>query len=489
MASRRDQLHSYQFMIQRVVAALVMRETDPAQSPFRRAAGAIFAGIMVASIAVAGFAVYGMWDPGGNIRWKTESDSQNGKPVVVVEEETGATYVYMGGTLYPTENYTSAMLVGNPGGTLKEPWEVSRNSIAGIVGIRIGHRIGIPGAPDSLPAAENLIEGDWTLCSQPKRTDSGEEALETVMVVGERPENHTSAAGEGVMLVEEAESQTKYLIYHSHRFRIGNEPVVLQALSLTAQTPLPVGAAWLNALPEGQEIKPLVIPGFGGRSNVTPGATVGTIYEVESAGKITYHVALRSRLAVITEFQAAILKASNDSIVVEEMTPAEAAAGAQPWDGFLPSKQDLEPPPENANVSSVLEEPDSAEATCAIFGVNGGKPPTIVHSGSIARFNDAGVRTVQRDESGNQLVSRVVVPPGKGAVVWTSQNPADPTGGLLCLITDSGRYYPLASDDVLKRLGYDPQRTPVGWMPTYLVARLPEGPTLDPADAVQPVDQ
>lgn len=488
MASRRDQLHSYQFMIQRVVAALVMRETDPAQSPFRRAAGAIFAGIMVASIAVAGFAVYGMWDPGGNVRWKTESDSQNGKPVVVVEEETGATYVYMQGTLFPTENYTSAMLVGNPGGTLKEPWEVSRNSIAGIEGIRIGPRIGIPGAPDSLPGAENLIQGDWTLCSQPKQTDSGEEELETVMVVGERPENHTSTAGEGVLLVEEAESQTKYLIYHSHRFRIGNEQVVLQALSLRTQPPLRAGAAWLNALPEGQEIKPLIIPGFGGRSNVVSGATIGTIYAVESAGKVTHYVALRNHLAVITEFQAAILQASNKNIVVENMSPAEASR-KQPWDGFLPSKQDLEPPPEYANVSSVLEKPDPTEATCAIFGANGGKPPTIVHSGSIARFDGAGVRTMQRDDSGNQLVSRVIVPPGKGAVVWTSQNPADPTGGLLCLITDSGRYYPLASHDVLKRLGYDPKQTPVGWMPTYLVARLPEGPTLDPVVAVRPIDQ
>ena len=47
MPSRQDQLHSYQFMVQRVVAALVMRETDPAQSPFRRAAGASLASVLV----------------------------------------------------------------------------------------------------------------------------------------------------------------------------------------------------------------------------------------------------------------------------------------------------------------------------------------------------------------------------------------------------------------------------------------------------------
>jgi len=54
MPSRQDQLHSYQFMIQRVVAALVMRETDPARSPFRRAAGATLASVLCAAIALGG---------------------------------------------------------------------------------------------------------------------------------------------------------------------------------------------------------------------------------------------------------------------------------------------------------------------------------------------------------------------------------------------------------------------------------------------------
>src|SRR5690606_16620266 len=143
--------------IQRVVAALVMRETDPAQSPFRRAAGAIFAGIMVAVIVIAGFAVYGLMFPGGNLQWKAASDDNNGSPVVVVEEETGATYVYQAGVLHPMENYTSAMLIGSG------PYYVSRESLADVQ-IPIGVRMGIPGAPDSLPSQDNLISGDWTLC-------------------------------------------------------------------------------------------------------------------------------------------------------------------------------------------------------------------------------------------------------------------------------------------------------------------------------------
>jgi hypothetical protein len=65
MASKKDQLQSYQFLVQRFVSALVMRETDPAQMPFRRLAGAAFASVMVAVLALAGVGIYGLLRPGG----------------------------------------------------------------------------------------------------------------------------------------------------------------------------------------------------------------------------------------------------------------------------------------------------------------------------------------------------------------------------------------------------------------------------------------
>ncbi|MQA26437.1 MAG: type VII secretion protein EccB, partial [Micromonosporaceae bacterium] len=226
MASRRDQLHSYQFMIQRVVAALVMRETDPAQSPFRRAAGASFAGIMIGVIVIAGFAIYGLWKPGGNLAWKEWSDSNNGQAVVVVEEEAGATYVYMNHKLYPMENITSALLVGNTDQRTREPYYVSSNSLATDgLGISRGPKLGIRGAPDSLPGEQHIVDSDWTLCSQPEYSESGDtDKLETVLVVGDAglsDEQHL--AGESVMLVEEESTSQKYLIYQNHRFKISAE--------------------------------------------------------------------------------------------------------------------------------------------------------------------------------------------------------------------------------------------------------------------------
>src|SRR5256885_13875914 len=100
MASRRDQLQSYQFMTQPVVSAFVMRETDPAQSPLRRGVGAVFAGLMIAVMVAAGFGVAGILTKAGSNTWKT-----NG--AAVIEKETGASLLYQEGVLHPMLNYAS----------------------------------------------------------------------------------------------------------------------------------------------------------------------------------------------------------------------------------------------------------------------------------------------------------------------------------------------------------------------------------------------
>ena len=75
MATRRDQLQSYQFLTQRVISAFVMRETDPPQSPLRRGIGAVFAGVMVAVIVGAVFGVYGLLTKVGSNNWKVTLNS------------------------------------------------------------------------------------------------------------------------------------------------------------------------------------------------------------------------------------------------------------------------------------------------------------------------------------------------------------------------------------------------------------------------------
>jgi hypothetical protein len=92
VATRRDQLQSYQFLMQRVVSALVIHDTDPQQSPLRRFAGSAFAGLMIAVIGIAGVAVFGVLVQGGKKTWRSPQ-------AIVMEKETGARYVFRNGVL------------------------------------------------------------------------------------------------------------------------------------------------------------------------------------------------------------------------------------------------------------------------------------------------------------------------------------------------------------------------------------------------------
>src|SRR5579875_1162638 len=130
MASRRDRLQAHQFMVQRAVSALVTRETDPEQPPFRRPGGAAFTGVVLAVIALVAVGVFGLIDPGGNRTWQSGNS-------VIVTKETGARFVYLNGRLHQVTNYASALLALNKSTSADL---VSANSL---VGVPRGARIGI----------------------------------------------------------------------------------------------------------------------------------------------------------------------------------------------------------------------------------------------------------------------------------------------------------------------------------------------------------
>ncbi|MFD0823356.1 type VII secretion protein EccB, partial [Micromonospora zhanjiangensis] len=155
MPSRQDQLHSYQFTVQRVVAALVLRETDPPHSPLRRAAGTALAGVLIAAIGIGAAAVYGVLTGTGGTDWRDPRS-------VIVEKESGARYVYRDDTLHLVLNYASArLIIGTPD---PKTVLVSRRSIDGVPR---GAPLGIADAPDSLPDPGRLTSTPWTVCSTP----------------------------------------------------------------------------------------------------------------------------------------------------------------------------------------------------------------------------------------------------------------------------------------------------------------------------------
>ena len=202
MASRRDQVQSYQFFVQRMTSALVAREPDPDAAPFRRLGGAGLGGIMIAVLCLAAVGVYGLVRPGGSTSWKDGA-------AVIVEKETGTRYVYRDGLLHPVLNYSSALLaLGSP-----VTKQVSRNSLTGTAR---GSRIGIQDAPDALPDPKRMLDGPWTLCSQPASNAAGDLVATTVLTVGRRPTGGREP-GEAALLARDDVTDVLYLVWHDHR--------------------------------------------------------------------------------------------------------------------------------------------------------------------------------------------------------------------------------------------------------------------------------
>ncbi|CRK58767.1 PROBABLE CONSERVED MEMBRANE PROTEIN [Alloactinosynnema sp. L-07] len=459
MASKRDQLQAYQFLIQRAISALVTRETDPEQPPFRRPAGASFAGIALAVIALACVGVYGLIVPGGNSAWRSGD-------AVIVEKETGTRYVYLDGQLHPVTNYASALLlVGDHAKTQL----VSRDSL---VDVPRGPRIGIPDAPDALPAADRLLTGSWSLCSTPAADAAGARVEESVLLVGASPTGG-APLGDAALLVELAGTSDRFLVWRGYRHKITDYATVGTGLALTSEPWAKASQEWLDMLPVGTPIGPITPAEPGAPSSAIPARPdlkVGALLVVEtSGGGLQYFLAEQAILRPITALQYDVQRAHTGAAM--PLTPSLAASAKR-----------LDPPGANASDAPAhrpkIASPRDRATVCATFDpgattaritLNPGLPP-----------GDTMTTTARNTERGIPLADHIHVPPGWAAVVEAMPSAEAPTG-TLTVVTDMGRRYSVGEPDVLKMLGYggaNPVRMPAG-----LVARLPEGPGLDPQAA------
>ncbi|WP_158848866.1 type VII secretion protein EccB [Saccharothrix deserti] len=467
MASNRDQLQAQQFLQQRVVSALVTGETDPEQPPFRRAVVAAFGGIAIAVVVLAAFGVYGMVSPGGSNAWRGE--------FVVVEKETGARHVYVDGRLHPVANYVSALLAL---GKHAETRTVSRESLAGVPR---GPRLGIADAPDSLPDVSRLLTGGWTMCSQPRPDVTGATVNDSVLVVGGgvpggRP------LDERALLVDVPETGDQYLLWRGFRHRIRQADTVAVGLALRSEPRARVGSALVDVLPAGEPIAPIALPDIGAASKAAPGARIGQLFVVEtSGGEVQHYLVEAEVLRPISELQYDIQRAFQPT--------AQAYDGGQPVGiplGLVAAGQARQGPPvESGPGKPPTGRPEFASVDgsvlCASFDSTG-SPPALVVDPDLPDPDPLMTATARRTENGTPLADRVVVPPGRAAVVEVMPGPDAPVGTVV-LVTDQGRAHALANREVLEVLGYE-NVTPVR-LPVSLVSRVPHGSPLDPATALR----
>lgn len=460
MATRRDQLHSYQFMTQRVISAFVMRETDPQQSPLRRGIGAVFAGVMVTILVGAGFGIYGIITNIGGDRWKTDG-------AVVIEKETGATFVYLRGVLHPALNYTSAILAaGQP-----SP-QVQRVSGKSLAGTPRGVTVGIAGAPDSLPGPRQRVGLPWTVCATPGADAAGATVSRVTLLVAAAPSGGRRLADEG-LLVEDAATASNHLVWHGRRHLIQDPRAVVPAL-FGAVRPTPAGTAWLNSLPAGGDIARIPFNGRGQPSPAIPDRRIGDVLIAQTGSGPQHYLVLADGLVGITPLQEALLNAEFPA----EPTPVPVSTvTSSPVSARQLAADDAAPP----RATPPLVTPSGADGLCAVT-TDATAAPAIWVGGTLTGLDQA-TPTTGASPDGVPLADRVLVPPGRVSTVRAMTSPTAPSGPYY-LVTDLGIRYAVPAAEVLRTLGY-PAQDAVD-VPAALIGRLPAGPALDPRAATLP---
>ncbi|MFI5844858.1 type VII secretion protein EccB [Catenuloplanes sp. NPDC051500] len=468
MPSRRDQLFSNQFMMQRVVSAFAFRDADAARVPFPRAAGTLFIGAMAAVLALAAVGIFGVLFPSGKKTWRSDE-------VLILEKDTGARYVYLDGKLHPVLNYTSARLILKS--AAPSVVSVSRASLRGTPR---GAPLGIAGVPDSLPEPERLRPEPWSLCSRPVTTDTGSPGTDAVLYIADLPGAAGRQLGDDALLAGHPDGSF-YLVWHDLRFLLREPQMVFSALALTPAQVIPAAPAFVNAIPQGADIGPIPIAERGAPAGLS-GALVGQVVRTRSqSGDSQFYVVLADGIADITELQADLIindpatAAAYPGGAVEPLTRNDLGGARRSARG-LPAVEGQELVP--ARRPRVVED-GARSVLCTTFG--GVESPMRLTIGATLPGPGAGVSAAQ--PGGAAAPDEVVVPAGDGVLAEAVSGP-DAPAGTFALVTDQGVRYSLASPEALRALGYDTGRAVR--MPAALVAMLREGPALDPVLARVP---
>jgi len=470
MQSRRDQVQAYFFVVGRLVSAVTTGRPDAIQSPYRRLnTGTVF-GVLLAAVLMAIFGIYGLFVPGGDNSWRQDG-------AIVMDKTTGTRYVYLAGQLRPVLNYSSARLATGGAGGGGQVKSVSRNSLGDTP---VGQPIGITGAPDMLPGADRLNRGPWTACVTPGDGTPQAGPQVTLLIGGPSRPGLTDAQA---FLVSTPDDGV-HLVWQGKRHRVGDR-AVLDTLGYGDTRPLPVSAAWLNPLEQGEDVAAPVTPGIGGAGPQVDGkpGVVGQVFRVRNPAIDSDQLYLlrADGVAALSRTTAALLLAAPDTkraypggaVTPIEVGPA-ALQGIPVAPGVdLVSGLPAQPP--------TLVTPPRDSYACVRYGpTDTGDMDVAAEVLPAAEVDAKAVPTAPHDAG--TMADRTAVPAGGGVLARDLPAPGAAPGALH-LITENGMRYPVADTAALGALGYaENAAVPV---PAALLALLPTGPLLSTQAALQ----
>jgi type VII secretion protein EccB len=474
MQSRTDQVHAYQFFLQRMTSGLVAREADPADVPFRRLGWAGFASFMLAAILIGGFGLYGLVAGGSNTAWQAGD-------TVVVDRESGAAYVYLDGRLHPVSGVVAGRLV------LGAQADITRVAPASLADVPRGYALGPSGIPSVLPPADQLLTSPWSLCTPSPAGEHGAGPVST-LGIGHVPQGTEALPRASAVVVRDAylgpsgdmDTEDRFhLIWRGHRFLLADLEPALRALGVSQNQALTVSTAWLETLPVGYNLR-VPLPAHLGEPTETFGELepdsdlfVGQI--IEAAG--AYYLVRIHELAQVSPLMADMILAHPRTVAAY---PDRAPHARTDVPTGLIARSAVRPLGFHLETSPPEHRPDLAElhpddlhdnAVCAVFTPGRFMPE--IRGGRLA--GEGAIGTAAVAEMGARLADQVLVAGGRASVVRGVPSPRHPEGPIY-LVSDQGVRHALGSPDILGVVGYAPHQ--VVDLPVTLLARLPAGPSL-----------
>lgn len=458
MWTQRDQIQAYQFLRRRLVSALVAADANHPVSPSRRLVLGTVLGLAAALLVTAVFGVIGLLNPSGGKDWLS-----GGK--VILEEGTGARFVLgQDGVLHPVLNYASARLLAGGAGDATVTVSPANLGKAGR-----GTRVGIPGAPDSLPVTGALVTSAWSSCSRATQDAPASAEPVAAVVLGAPASGVELPRDQGVIV--RPPGGERFLVTGGRRHRLSAEAAT--ALQFDSYPTIPVSARWLDTVPAGRDLGAIPVDGAGG-----PGPRVGdtatrvgevlAVVDAMGAGSSYYLVHLEG-LEPVGQTEASLLVTTTDNAVAYPGRPAPVEVRAADVAAVAKVRADPVGYPDRIPGKATIT--GNAVTLCAQDG-------RILISGELPLPGGAKPITVST-RTDARVADEVFVPPSGGAVVTETGS------GTTYLVTDLGTKYPVANAQALAALGYGSvARQPVTG---GLLALVPTGPALDPATAGQPV--
>ncbi|MEV5160347.1 type VII secretion protein EccB [Streptomyces sp. NPDC053728] len=486
MQSKRDQVQAHSFMMGRLSSGLLTADPDAAESPLGRTTRGVVFGVLVTVLLGAGATVFGLLRPGGNDSWRSGEH-------LVVNRDTGARYLWTGtdGVLHPVRNYASARLIGG------SDLETADVATASLRDVPVGAPAGIPGAPDAVPGPGELDSGAWHMCvtgpqgALPSTSgavpDTGvDKPGATTLVAGAPLESHDIGGDRGVLVT--GPGGDEYLVWRGSRLPLDHASDARNALGYGSEQPMPVSAAFLDALAPGPALKPPAVPGRGEEGPDLGGeaSRIGQVFDVSvPGGGSAYHLLQKDGLVPLTRLGAALVLGdpATEKDAYQGRSPEARTVGADALrahraeeaatagSGELPVTPPVpEPAPRGTALCAQVEGDDGGTRIRSVLVQLARLAPAVVSEGTAQPLSPACVRT-----------DATVVRPGRGALIRALNASGAAHAGTTYLVAENGVKYRVPAKDALAALGY--AAGDIGSVPAPLLAALPTGADLDPAAA------